>query len=283
MAIYVIGSLNMDIVASADHHPAKGETIIGNSLNYYPGGKGLNQAIACSYICEETYLVGNTGNDDFGKSLKSYLQNTPLKLNHITEMDNTSTGVALITVANNDNTIVVIPGANNTLSYKELNLNQNDFVIAQFEIPQSTILEYFKAAKKVGATTILNPAPAASCDEILHYTDILVMNETEESVLSQATKKVGISITTLGAQGLKATTPSHSFNLSSHAVNAVDSTGAGDCFVGYLVGSLSQQKSLEESLAIATAAAALSVTKPGASTSIPRLKEVQIFQSKEAA
>lgn len=290
--IVVAGSINMDVVARSEHHPVPGETVIGSDLQYFPGGKGSNQAVAAGRIGGSAYLVGKLGKDAFGNAMKTFLEGENLLLDYLTYSDTHPTGVALIVVnAESENTIVVVPGSNGILSPADVStieLNPGDVVLSQFEIPQETVLSLFQRAKNAGATTILNPAPAARfVPGLAEAVDYLVVNETELAFLSDEeisweniavlhqqslklrTREDQVIIVTLGAKGLICVDGDDLIEVPGFPVEAVDTTGAGDCFVGALAASLADGHPLVSTLRFATAAAALSVQCMGASPSMP--------------
>ncbi len=297
--VFVLGSLNMDIVATASHHPQVGETVLGETLNYYPGGKGLNQAVAAARDDFQSpfptaAMLGAVGNDSFGQQLLQLAGNENIETYHLLTRRETPSGVALITVAESDNTIVVIPGANGTLTpqdFRELAFSVNDVLLAQFEIPKTTIVALFAQANAAGTTTILNPAPASEIPpDLLGCIDFLVVNDTELELLTasnpspgpaQARSVLGESmkavIHTRGSQGLVVATHDSQFELPAHDVTVVDTTAAGDCFCGVLAASLLRRESLETAVARANAAAALCVQSSGATPSIPTGHETSNF------
>ncbi len=181
--VFVAGSINMDVVATADRHPRVGETVAGRQVLYFPGGKGANQAVAASRLGVKTTLIGRLGKDSFGAELKTFLGDQGIDLGHVQETMEAHTGTAIITVAEADNTIVVIPGANALVSADDVGvvpLAKGDVAVSQFEIPLPTIAAFFRRAREAGVITVLNPAPAQKMsDQLLALVDILVLNETE--------------------------------------------------------------------------------------------------------
>ncbi len=287
----------MDIVATTKYHPKNGETVFGSNLKYFPGGKGANQAIASSKLGAKTVMIGKVGDDPFGTQLVDFLKQQNVETSILIEKD-TSTGIALITVAeeNSDNTIVVISGANFLLTEKDIEnieFEKGDVLISQFEIPTKTIEAFFARGKKIGTINIFNPAPAQSIStNLLSLIDILVLNETELSFISgvtinasdeesilQAIQKLNNShinvVITLGEKGVLAFHGNERIRILGKKVQAVDSTGAGDCFVGALAASILSGKSFSDSLTFANFAASISVTKEGAGSSMPTLEEVE--------
>src|SRR5580704_6579115 len=187
--VFVAGGINMDVVATAGRHPKVGETVAGQAVLYFPGGKGANQAVAAAKLGAQVALIGRIGRDAFGVDLKTFLAAQGIDLSLLRETAEAHTGTAIITVANADNTIVVIPGANalvDTADVAAAALAKGDVAVSQFEIPLPAIAAFFQRARAAGATTILNPAPALEFDaELLDLVDILVLNETELGLLTK--------------------------------------------------------------------------------------------------
>ena len=294
--VFIAGSINMDVVATADRHPKVGETVAGRQVLYFPGGKGANQAVAASRLGVKTTLIGRLGKDSFGAELRMFLGAQGIELGSVRDAD-THSGTAIITVAASDNTIVVIPGSNALVSADDVAnvpLAKGDVAVSQFEIPLPTIAAFFQRARSAGATTLLNPAPAQKMSaELLALVDILVLNETELGFLAGVELSDGdeaatiidvarqlqaredqIICVTLGKRGVLALAGREEFAVSGRAVKAVDTTGAGDCFVGALAAQLAEGVSLRAALAFANAAASISVQRMGAGPSMPTAAEV---------
>ncbi|MCP3442550.1 ribokinase [Bradyrhizobium sp. CCGUVB14] len=294
--VFVAGSINMDVVATADRHPRVGETVAGREVLYFPGGKGANQAVAASRLGAKTTLIGRLGKDAFGAELRAFLGAQGVDLGSVREAD-THSGTAIITVAASDNTIVVIPGSNALVSADDVAsvpLTKGDVAVSQFEIPLPTIAAFFQRARSAGATTLLNPAPAQSMSaELLALVDILVLNETELGFLAgtelsdddEAAKIIDVArnlqaradqtiCVTLGKRGVLALAGREEFAVPGRVVKAVDTTGAGDCFVGALASQLADGQPLRAALAFANAAASISVQRMGAGPSMPTAAEV---------
>jgi ribokinase len=300
--VFVAGSINMDVVATAERHPRIGETVAGNAVHYFPGGKGANQAVAAAKLGAPTTLIGRLGKDAFGRELRTFLAAQAIDLTWVRETAEAHTGTAIITVANADNTIVVVPGANALLSAADVAapaLAKSDIAVSQFEIPLTTINAFFKQARAADATTILNPAPALEFDaEILDLVDILILNETELGLLTkrelrdtddharfidaaqslQAGKDKIICVT-LGKRGVLALIDGEPLIIPGRTVKAVDTTGAGDCFVGALAAQLAGGKSIGNALDYANAAASICVQRMGAAPSMPTAAEVDAILS----
>lgn len=299
--VIVVGSINMDIVAFVDRHPKVGETIFGNSVKYFPGGKGSNQAVASQRLGCETYMVGQVGNDGFGEQMLNYQAKEGIDITGVSKLDGHPTGTAFITVAeSSDNSIIVISGANNEWDdsfIEDLPISKEDILLAQFEVPNKVIQDAFCKAKAVGATTILNPAPVRSCSQdILLNTDILVVNEIElealandvvdsnndESIFVCAEKLTktgcGAVVVTLGEKGVRIFADSQRKRINARAVTPTDTTGAGDCFIGGLAAGLIKGYDIYKASKFGNIAASISVTQEGAASSIPTLAEVnEIF------
>lgn len=295
--VFVAGSINMDVVATADRHPRVGETVAGRQVLYFPGGKGANQAVAASRLGVKTTLIGRLGKDSFGAELKAFLGAQGVDLGYVQETAEAHTGTAIITVAEADNTIVVIPGSNALVGADDVAtvpLTNGDVAVSQFEIPLPTIAAFFQRARSARATTLLNPAPAQKFSrELLELVDILVLNETELGFLAgtelsdsdtaariidvarrlQAREDQTICVT-LGKRGVLALAGREEIAVPGRVVKAVDTTGAGDCFVGALAAQLAEGTALRAALTFANAAASISVQRMGAGPSMPTAHEV---------
>jgi ribokinase len=295
--VFVAGSINMDVVATAERHPQVGETVAGKDVLYFPGGKGANQAVAAAKLGAHTALIGRLGEDAFGTQLRAFLDAEGVDLSLVTDTANVHTGTAIITLAHADNTSVVIPGANGLVSAEDVAppaLAKGDVAVSQFEIPLPAIKAFFDKARAAGALTILNPAPARACDEeLLDLVDILVLNETELGLLANtrlgedddlarfvdAAKALDagrskVVCVTLGSRGVLALAGGEHHLVAGRKVKAVDTTGAGDCFVGALASQLASEATLNDALVYANAAASICVQRMGAAPSMPDSGEV---------
>jgi ribokinase len=300
--VFVAGSINIDVVATAERHPRIGETVAGNAVLYFPGGKGANQAVAAAKLGAPATLIGRLGKDAFGHELKTFLAAQGVELSFVQQTSDTHTGTALITIANADNTIVVIPGANALVSPADVAapvLAKGDIAVSQFEIPLPAIIAFFKRARAAGATTILNPAPAIEFDRsLLDLVDILILNESElgflaktelrdtddyprfiEAARSLQTSKDKTICLTLGRRGVLALIDGKPLIVPGRPVKAVDTTGAGDCFVGAVAAQLAAGKSIRDALDYANAAASICVQRMGAAPSMPTAAEVEAILS----
>jgi ribokinase len=298
----VIGSLNMDLVTRAPRLPRGGETLIGESFSTIAGGKGANQAVAAARLGAQVSMVGCVGSDAYGQQLRGALLAEGIDCQAVSVVDGSS-GVALIVVDDNSqNAIVIVAGANGELTPTVLDrfdavLQTADVIICQLEVPDATVGHALKRGRELGKTVILNPAPASRAlpAEWYAYVDYLIPNESEAMVLSglavdsletaeaAATQLIaagaGKVIVTLGAQGLMFANGSSFEHFPAPRVKAVDTTAAGDTFVGGFAAALASGKGEVEAIRFGQVAAALSVTRAGAQPSIPTLLEVQAFKS----
>ncbi|KEH93306.1 ribokinase [Clostridium massiliodielmoense] len=306
--ICVIGSINMDVVLKIDRMVKVGETIFAKDLKNISGGKGANQAIACSRMNSKVSMISKVGLDGNGQILVNKLKENNINTNYIFKDSEVSTGMALITVDDEgNNSIIVASGANMTITEEEINeasevIRNSDIVISQFEVPVKTILEGFKLAKKYNKLTILNPAPAKEIDkELLKYTDIIIPNETEAFELtgvqvtdlnsakeaSRVLIEDGIKyvIITLGSKGAAVITKENSDLVQAFKVEAVDTTAAGDSFIGGFASKLDVNninfENIKKSIKFGNMVSSITVQREGAEPSIPYLKEVQNLYGEE--
>lgn len=296
MTVYVLGSLNIDLVSTVERMPNPGETVSGTSFKTYIGGKGLNQAVGCSRAGAKVIMLGAVGDDGYGKELIEALAADNISDKYISHKNGAS-GVAVIeTDATGQNRIVVIPGANGQLTPTDIpeevfKDSTAKYLIAQLESPIMTVADAFKRAKEAGLTTALNPAPAQKLSlELLSYIDLITPNQFEaelltgikvtdhqsaikagQALLAQGVKQV---IVTLGEDGAMFVSHDENFHQPAFTVTVVDTTGAGDTFCGGLIAKLSEGMNMKDAIRYATAAAGLSTRKAGAVPSIPRSTEV---------
>jgi ribokinase len=297
--ILVIGSMNMDLIIQADRYPQKGETIIGGNFQQVPGGKGANQALAAAKLNGDVEFIGACGNDDFASKIKSSLKSGGVKTNNIFKILNINTGVAVITVdKKGNNRIIVSPGANYKLDENKVNkikdkIIEAEYILLQLEIPIDTVKKIIKIAYRNNTKIILDPAPAVRLsDYILEKVDYLIPNEGELDLLLGENNKMNRSekiqtllekgvknvIVTKGEKGVKLHNKNENFFIRSLKVKAVDTTAAGDVFAGAFVNKLSTSNNVKEALKFAVIAAAYSVTKSGAQSSVPTLNQVKTMQ-----
>lgn len=298
--VTVIGSMNMDLVVKTDEIPRIGETLIGNELLQIPGGKGANQAVAMAKLDNNVCFLGMVGKDSFGEGLLKSMTEAGVITKYVDKTED-STGIAVINVdKQGNNNIVVIPGANGKVDIDYLNrhldvFKESDILVFQLEIPLETVKEGLKIAKEYGKTTILNPAPAYELDdEIIKNIDILIPNEhemerltkvkliDEESMLKAAAilfeKGIKQIIITLGSKGVMYVNPNEHKHFPAYKVSVVDTTAAGDSFVGGFVSSYIEYKDIEKAINLGQKTAALSIQKMGAQSSLPTREEVENFK-----
>jgi ribokinase len=304
--ITVIGSLNMDLVTYVARLPQSGETIIGKEFRQIPGGKGANQADAIAKLGAPVKMLGGIGADAMGEALLASLRQDGVDISQIERFADTSTGIATITVDDDgNNCIVVTPGANYRISAGYIQnlqaaLDVAKLIVTQLEIPVETVRYLLQLAKKLDKTTILNPAPACALDDaLLSCVDLLIPNETELELLSGASlhteadiiaasrmlinRGVKEVIVTLGEQGCIYVDSEGFRSFEAYHVDAVDTTAAGDSFIGGLAVALSEGKTIEEAIPFAMAVGALAVTQKGAQSSLPYRREVEELLSRREA
>ncbi len=300
--ITVVGSSNMDLVVKSERIPVIGETILGGEFIMVPGGKGANQAVAAAKLGAEVYFIAKLGDDIFGSGSLSNFKKEGVNTTYVTQTKEAPSGVALITVDNDGNNVIVVaPGANGTLSADDVRQAEDDIassgaVVAQLEVPIETIEFAAETAYKHKVPFILDPAPARELGaKLLGMVDVLTPNETEaklltgievtdeESARAAGEKLLGAGvkavILTMGATGLLLVTKGQSEFVPAKKVEAIDSTAAGDVFTAGLACGLAEGKTLLDAALLANHAAALSVTKIGAQSSIPTLEEVEKFMN----
>ncbi|MFU1795659.1 ribokinase [Paenibacillus azoreducens] len=295
MKIIVIGSANMDMVMETSRIPNRGETIHGEKFFLSSGGKGANQAVACAKMGADTWLLGKVGDDLFGKSLVESLTGYGVKSDFIAVEKGTTSGVAVITVCEGDNAIILDGGANKKVTPAyirqfEAELLAADAVLLQLEIPLESVYETVRLVK--GKVTIfLNPAPAMPIDEdILQGLDYFVPNEHEVALYTGCeihdvadaltaldllrAKGIRYPLITLGDKGVAYYNGTHNVHKEGRKVTAVDTTAAGDTFAGTLAAMICSGKGIDEAVDLAQQAASIAVTRPGAQPSIPAISEL---------
>ncbi len=300
--ICILGSINMDLVLGVDRMVKPGETILSKGFQKIPGGKGANQAVAARRLGGNVCMIASVGKDENGYSIVEALKKDNIDVNNISYSDSNPTGMAIITVDSlGNNSIIVVPGANMEIDEKSIqNLEQviknSKILVAQFETPVEATIKAFRIAKENGVTTVLNPAPAKSIpEELLKFTDIIAPNETEafeltniqvkdEDSVREASNKflekgVKFVIITLGEKGAAIANKDKVSIVPAYKVKAIDTTAAGDSFIGALISKLVKVdlidfNTIEGSIKFANKVSSIVVQKSGAQPSLPYLQEV---------
>lgn len=294
----VVGSLNMDLVLEVARAPMAGETVFGRKLTFVPGGKGANQAVACARLGGTVAMIGRVGSDDFGGQLRRGLMADGVDVTHVSSETTTTTGTALILVEDSaQNRIAIVPGANGALQPADVDragelIAAARLMLLQLESPLHTVEHAIDRALATGnSSVILNPAPAQTLPERLwSRIDYIIPNETEASLLTgidvvDASSAASAAfemrrrgakhvVITLGSQGVLIYDDQGTRTHPAPRVQAVDTTAAGDTFIGGLAAALLEGKDLDTAAKFAIEAAALSVTRVGAQSSIPYRQQV---------
>ncbi|WP_100065234.1 ribokinase [Miniphocaeibacter massiliensis] len=289
MRISVVGSANMDMNILSERIPLKGETVKGTDIEYRFGGKGANQAVAMAKLGAEVVFYGCVGDDENGLKTIENLKKERIDINNLKIISNVPTGIAIITVGENDNTIVVVPGANDYVTKEYVDsvkkdLLESDLIVLQNEIPFETIEYLINICYENGVKVLLNPAPALKVKEnLLEKITYLTPNEHEtklifgenidiEEILKVYPNKL---IITLGEEGVAfAKDKDTIIHISGRKTKVVDTTGAGDTLNGAFAFKVIENGNIEEALKFANVAASISTEKLGAQTGMPTLKKV---------
>lgn len=294
--IAVVGSLNMDLLITTDRLPSKGETVSGTNLQYLPGGKGANQAVAAAKLGGKVEMFGCVGRDSSGKDLLRNFDQIDVGRGHVKVLDGIPTGTAFITVGNGDNTIVVVAGANDYVDKAYIDsvkgeLLKADIIVLQQEIPQETNEYIAWFGREHGKTVILDPAPArAVSGHLLAWIDYLIPNEHEASLIfghdidsvDLMRKYPGKLIITRGDQGVSFCSLDGTVSqLPAAACEVVDTTGAGDTLAGAFAFMLANQQTVIEALRFANFAAGCTVEQFGAQTGMPSFEQVMAKMRKD--
>lgn len=293
--IVVVGSINLDLIATVGRLPRPGETVPGDGFSTAPGGKGANQALAARRAGAGVRMVGAVGGDDFAGQALALLRESGVDL-AATRTTDVATGIALILVERGgENVIAIIPGGNGTVSPDDVAqaaLRAGDHLLLQLEIPLETVAAALAAARRAGAVSLLNTAPfRPEAAGLLADADVVVANETEFDLYAQAlalagddrrsrmrdfTARTGRTVVvTLGADGVVAATPQGEFEAAGLAIEPVDTVGAGDTFCGYLGAGLDAGLALPDALRRAAVAGSLACLRAGAQPSIPLAGDVE--------
>lgn len=294
--IYVLGSINMDMVAKVPYMPVNGETLTADKYYVNPGGKGANQAVAIAKLGGKVAMIGKVGSDETGDALKANLKNMGVDESMVTRAEVPS-GIAMIIVEGGDNRIILYKGANHAVTKADVdeglkNAKPGDALVMQLEIPLEIVAYAAAVAKEKGMLVVLNPAPAVPLDaDLLKNVDIIAPNESETEILTRvsldsdvhialAVKKLyqlGVKrvIITMGSRGAVVTDGQTITPIEPRKVKAVDTTSAGDTFVGATVLRYLDGDTLEDAARFASVASSITITREGAAQSIPTLDEVK--------
>jgi ribokinase len=292
LAVHIVGSINLDIIASLEHLPRPGETVMASATARLPGGKGANQAVAAARMGADTYMAGTVGEDDAGRWMLSRLAADGIDVGGIVMLPGVDTGTAYIAVdPRGENQIIVVPGANARL--RDARPVDGGVLLAQLEVPISALLPVFSGSR---AIRLLNGAPAVAAGRTLfEHVDVLIVNQHEmaaflglnavpdnDDMATVAEVARGLlcredqaAIVTLGAAGALAVWPDRHLHVAALPVIPVDTIGAGDCFCGALAALLDEGRCVEEALPYATAAAALCTLGRGAAPAMPMRAAVE--------
>ncbi|MBQ9748355.1 MAG: ribokinase [Clostridia bacterium] len=295
MKIFVVGSLNMDLVIKAPYMPENGVTMHGEGFMTNPGGKGANQAAAIGKLGGEVYMVGCVG-DAFGDELTATLGSYGVHTDFVEKIHGVSSGIAVIVVVDGDNRIILDAGANGKVTEALIDralahAEAGDYLVTQLEIAQDMVAYALKRAKEKGMVTVLNPAPAAKVsDEILANCDYFIPNQSEAEFYTgiyptdeESAKRcaerlgavgVGNIVVTLGADGSASVCDGVYRKVNSFPADAIDTTAAGDTYVGALVTKLAEGAEMEAAMTFASKASSITVTRRGAQQAIPYRNEV---------
>ncbi len=296
--IFVLGSINMDLVFQTPRMPLPGETLMGESFHQIHGGKGANQAVAAARMGGDVHLIACVGDDDFGRLSLTSLARDGIDTQFVRQISDCATGVAGILLdAGGENSIVLAAGANAKLNSGDVDraaefVAKANMLVCQLETPIESVRYAMQVARAAGVRVMLNPAPMQELDNsLLALVDVLVLNETEAQQLtgSQVSSQeqarvaastllqhgIGVVIITLGAAGIVVAREGHVDCLPAYTVEVVDTTGAGDTFVGSLAVALAEGLELHPACDLAQRAAAIAVTQLGAQTSIPHRSVVE--------
>ncbi len=293
--IYVLGSINMDMVAVAPYMPVSGETLTASAYYTNPGGKGANQAIAIAKLGGKVAMIGKVGTDAYGKEMKANLIANGVQSSAVKEAEGTS-GVAMIIVVDGDNRILLDPGANAKWSKQDVdeglqNAKSGDILLMQLEVPLDIVAYAAELGKSKGMTVVLNPAPAVPLTNLLQNVDIVTPNESETEILTGIAiesevemalavknlyeKGVRNVVITMGGRGSVVSYGTTIDLIEPRKVTPIDTTSAGDTYVGAMCTLLDQGKDIVTACRFASVASSITITRKGAAQSIPTLDEVQ--------
>lgn len=296
--IWVAGSLNFDVIASAPRFPRTGETLRGSEFGFYPGGKGANQAVSARRQGAAVSMIGCVGQDDFGSNILRFLSKEGIDVTRVEQVKSLPTGFAVIVAAEEDNSVVYLDGANRALTPSRLEglpVSGGDVLVSNLEIPEATVEHFFRIGKDRGAVTILNLTPLPTRPRLdLGLADVVVLNRTELDAYLEFLRKGRLArsplrnrlmavraspsqvvIVTLGPEGAAFLARNKFAAVPGLPSQVVDVTGAGDCFVGCLAAELSRGATISSCISYATMGASLSVRRRGGGTSSPRAHDIR--------
>lgn len=279
--VCVVGSSNLDLVVTTPRLPTGGETIIGSAYGEYPGGKGLNQAVAAARCGARVAFSSALGDDAAGEGLLGLLVREGVDPGAVQIVEDFPSGRALIMVdAAAENMIVVVPGANAAMASAMPPASR--VVLGQLEVPQHVVADAFAHAHAAGAVTVLNPAPASPIeDDLLANCTVVIPNEHEREALGGTARLFALGVemivTTLGARGVEVATPADRYSVPAFPVSPIDTTGAGDAFCGAFAAAIADGRESAEAIRFASAAGALATTTVGAVPSLPRRAAIEAF------
>lgn len=283
--VTIVGSLNMDLVVTAERHPKIGETLTGEKFTTLCGGKGANQAVAAARLGCDVTFIGRVGNDAFGIEMIESLKSEGVNVENIEMIDEVESGIAMITVNPMDNTIIVVPGANAHVTKEVIDKHrqailESDVVVTQLEIPMETVDYVAEVCGENNIDLVVNPAPAQKLtDNIINHSTYITPNQIELTQLAAAHPEilkdhVDKFVVTSGSKGCYYSVDAYRVDVPTMKADVVDTTGAGDCFNGAFVSYIAQGKDLQESCYFANTAASLSVEKFGAQNAMPTIDQV---------
>ncbi|WP_338470656.1 ribokinase [Niallia sp. XMNu-256] len=286
--VAVIGSISMDLVVTANKRPLAGETLMGDSFHTVPGGKGANQAVAAARLGADVAMIGRVGDDAFGTEVLDNLKNNRVSVTNVEPVTHQATGTAHITLAEGDNSIIVVKGANDEVTPDYIKgaedvLQQADIILIQHETPEDTVEYVAELCHRLGKKLLLNPAPARKISaQVLEYATYITPNEHEFTVLFEGESRSKVLakypnrlIITEGKNGVRYHNGSTEVVVPAYVVEAVDTTGAGDTFNAAFAVAVAEGRDMSEAIQFANRAASLSITKFGAQGGMPTRAEVE--------
>ncbi len=286
--VCVVGSCSMDLVVTSSRRPGAGETVMGESFKTVPGGKGANQAVAAARLGAEVIMIGRVGDDHLGETILNNFKENHVSVEYVKPVTDMESGTAHITLAEGDNSIIVVPAANNEVTPDYVQqaaeaIRSSDIVLIQQEIPAETVAVVSQICVDANVPLLLNPAPARAIDaDVLKHAAYITPNEHEASVIFEdmslqeaLLQYPNRLLVTEGSNGVRYYNGEEEAVVPTFKVEAVDTTGAGDTFNAALAVALAEGQSLADSIRFANRAASLSVTKFGAQGGMPTRAEVE--------